>query len=124
MDQSVFYNLRNPAMVEDIGYSMINQMYPTTVGDMPAATSTLLPGTQINSGQPKKDSFESDKVKTERGIIGKILLLAGLFIGGKFLYKNGKNLLSKLGNIAQKIGTKIAKSAKNTTSKIIKKFKK
>ena len=124
MDQSVFYNLRNPAMVEDIGYSMINQMYPTTVGENAIAPSAMLPGAKINPGQPKKDSYESDKVKRERGIIGKILLLAGLFIGGRYIYKNASRIVSKLGEIGKKLGNKISSGAKGITSKIVKKFKK
>ena len=114
MDQSILYNLRNPGFVEDVGYSMINQMFPTMSNDTIVAQPQMLPNnTTMNPGQPQKDSYESPKVKKERNFIKAVLLLGAIALGGTYLYRKGSS-----------VGTKLISGGKNLFNKIISKFKK
>lgn len=125
MDQSIQYNLRNPAMVEDIGYSMINQMYPTMSTDMPYAGGVpTLPGTQINPGQPTRDTFKPSKAQRESNFISKVLLLGAVALGGLFIYKKSGKIAGKIVDLAKKLGSKVVNTGKNIGSKIKAKFKK
>ncbi len=124
MDQSIQYNLRNPAMVEDIGYSMINQMYPTMSTDIPYAGAPALSGTQINPGQPSKDTFKPSKAQRESNFISKVLLLGAVALGGLFIYKKSGKIAGKIVDLAKKLGSKVVNTGKNIGSKIKAKFKK
>ena len=124
MDQSIQYNLRNPAMVEDIGYSMINQMYPTMSTDIPYAGTPALSGTQINAGQPSKDTFKPSKAQRESNFISKVLLLGAVALGGLFIYKKSGKIAGKIVDLAKKMGSKAVNTGKNIGSKIKAKFKK
>ena len=117
MDQSIQYNLRNPAFTEDIGYSCINQMYPT-ICDVPPTMVPAMPGAQINPGQPNKDTFKPTKAEKERNFISKALLLGLVTLGGFLIYKKSGNLARKIINISQNAGTKIVNSGKNLGNKI------
>ena len=124
MDQSALYNLRNPAFVEDIGHSMINQMYPTTAVGTPGMINPTMPGRKINPGQPQKDSFESDKVKKERNFISKVLLFGVIALAGLTIYKKSGVIAGKITDLVRKAGTKIVSAGKSLGSKIKKIFKK
>lgn len=123
MDQSVQYNLRNPGFVEDIGYSCINQMYPVACTNTVATMNPALPGTNINPGQPDKDSFKPNKAQKERNFISKVLILLAVALAGRSIYKRSGAILSKLTSIGNNLGTKLANSGRSLGSKIKKIFK-
>lgn len=81
-----FNSLANPFFCEDIGMSMMNRMYPTTINPL-YGPDLYMSGVAMNSGQPMVDSYETSKQKREGGIIKTIaagLILAGLgFLGIK-----------------------------------------
>ncbi len=104
MDNSILYGLRNPAMTDDIGMSMIERQFPTTMNSMtyvPADGS--LP--QINNGQPQSDIYQN-KRKKEYSLIKKILLGIGAVALGIIGIKTGPKIYNK---IASKVPNLISK---------------
>lgn len=93
IDNSVMYGLRNPAMTQDIGASMMNNMFPVP----PCNPMIGMPfmGVQ-NLGTINNDSFQSlsnAQPKTKKGtsLLKKIaitaLVVTGTVFGFKFLGK-------------------------------------
>ncbi len=87
MDNSILYGLRNPAMTDDIGMSMIERQFPTTI-----SSTNYIPadGTvpKFNNGQLNADTYQSKKEK-EYGIIKKVLIGLGVAALGIFGFKKG-----------------------------------
>ena len=110
MDQSIQYNLRNPAFLDDIGYSMIDKQFPVIDPNILGANPINSPNVKINNGQPAQDEFNnSDKKSKSKGIFKKAIII-GAIIG--------------LGILGIKKGKSILKSCKNFITKAIQKFKK
>ena len=129
MDESIKYNLRNPAFTDDIGYSMINRMYPGTVNPITGTADSQIGNVNLNSGQPQQDTYEktqkskdNDKIKKLLvGVGGVVLAILGFKKGKlivnfvKGLFKNGiklpsaKNILNNVKNF----GTNIIDKVKN-----------
>lgn len=120
MDNSILYGLRNPAMTDDIGMTMIERQFPTPIGPtsyVPADGNVP----QINNGQPNSDIYQTKKEK-EYSTIKKILLALGAIGLGIFGFKKGAKWVSKSYNyIKTNSGSLITKCkdfVKNTYSKI------
>ena len=96
MDESIKYNLRNPAFTDDIGYSMINRMYPSSVNPMSGTIDNQLGDVKLNNGQPEQDSFQKTKRDSDKEIFKKLLLGGAAVILAIFGFKKGKSLISKL----------------------------
>lgn len=108
MDQSIKYNLRNPAFLDDIGYSIINRQYPCIEDRMVGVSQFGKNGVQINNGQPNQDEFNSDK-KKNKNIFTKFII-GGAIVGlGILLFKKGGAILSGAKNLFTKLLSKIKK---------------
>lgn len=122
MDDSIKFNLRNPALTDDIGYSMINRMYPGTVNPITGTIDNSLGDVNFNNGQPAEDMFkqsqkDADKQKFSKLLVGAVAVIAALFVFKKSskLSNFASGLLKKTGiNTA---GTKILTKVKNIFSK-------
>lgn len=133
MDESIRYNLRNPAFSDDIGYSMINRMYPGMVNPITGAPDLQIGNVNINVGQPQEDTYENSQKSKDNDKIKKLLVGVGglaLAIFGfkkgklivnfvKGLFKNGIKLPSgkKILNNIKAFGTNIIDKVKNITPK-------
>lgn len=91
-DNSIMYGLRNPAFTEDLGMSMVNQMFPIPPGPMGVYPMMMPPG-QLR-GQLNVDTFNSSQRETKDNKIFKRIALgfaaligtiAGFKYGGKIV---------------------------------------
>lgn len=114
MDNSILYGLRNPAMTDDIGMSMIERQYPTTIDNM---SYGFADGTapKINNGQPSKDTYQTKREK-EYSAIKKILIGLGVVALGALGLKFGYKYIKKgYENIAPQVKDIFSKVKKNFT---------
>ena len=109
MDQSIQYNLRNPAFLDDIGYSMIDKQFPIIDPNIIGQNPLNNPNVKINNGQPAQDEFNNSDKKKNKSLFKKALII-GAIVG--------------LGILGIKKGKSILKSCKNFITKAIKRFKK
>ena len=93
MDNSILYGLRNPAMTDDIGMSMIERQFPTTMTSMSYVPADS-PLPQINNGQPKADTYQAKREK-EYSTIKKILVGLGVAALGIFGLKKGSKYVKQ-----------------------------
>lgn len=129
MDESIRYNLRNPAFSEDICTSQINRMFPC-VQDSGYNISGMPTGVNFNNGQPTTDKYQPRSQK-DKALIKKLLIGAGILALGGFAFGTVKGLFSSAKTILEKgfggLKGKITSSGskiKGFFGKIIKKFKK
>lgn len=129
MDESIRYNLRNPAFTDDIGYSMINRMYPGVIDPLTGTVNSQIGDVNINLGQPQQDSYENTQKSADKEKFKKILIygagIALLIFGfkkGKALINLVKGLFSKSGN-ASTSGKSLLGKAKNLGANILNKVK-
>jgi len=119
-DNSAYYGLSNPAFTKDIGYGMIDMMYPSAGIDPVSGTVDIQPADVpplVNNGQPNSDTFQSEgkskKGKTVRNVlIG--LGVAALAALGFYKFK------TPIMNAAGKVTTPV----KNFFTSLMNKFKK
>ncbi len=76
MDNSILYGLRNPAMTEDIGMSMIERQYPTNITPL-GYTPANVTNKSAYFEQPYADTFQTKREK-EYSIIKKVLVGLGV----------------------------------------------
>ena len=121
MDNSILYGLRNPAMTDDIGMTMIERQFPTNINTM---SYGFADGTapQINNGQPQTDTYQTKQQK-EYSTIKKILVGLGVAALGIFGFKKGTKYVKQAFNyIAPKTQSLFTK-CKNGISNIFNKIK-
>lgn len=108
MDNSILYGLRNPAMTDDIGMSMIERQFPTNITP---SSYGFADGTapQINNGQPKTDTYQTKRekeystIKKVLAVLGVIALgVLGITIGSKYAKKAYKNIAPQIENTYKK----------------------
>ena len=99
MFNSCYYNLRNPAFLDDIGETQLRMMMPPMCG-MPSDCYTGYGSNDrayllMNKGQPNYDNFNGKaRSRKDSNIFKTILKITGLCIGAFALYKGGKKLYS------------------------------
>ena len=100
-NSSVYYNLRNPAFLDDICESQLALMMPQCTA-MPYETYPVgmgcdMSGICMNCGQPTKDNFNG-KTRSEKdwNIFKNILKFGALAAGTVMLFKGGKKLYAKI----------------------------
>ncbi len=121
MDNSILYGLRNPAMTDDIGMSMIERQYPTTIT---TSSYGFADGTapKINNGQPQTDTYQTKRQK-EYSTIKKVLLGLGAAALGLFAFKKGSKLIKKGYNYIKTNASPAFDKCKNFISNIFSKIK-
>ncbi|MBO6256510.1 hypothetical protein J6N69_00540 [bacterium] len=83
MDNSILYGLRNPAMTDDIGMSMIERQFPTNITPL-GYTPSDVTNKSAYFNQPYNDTFEQNGSKAlskrdrEKSLIKKILVGLGV----------------------------------------------
>ena len=100
MDNSILYGLRNPAMTDDIGMTMIERQFPTNITPL-GYTPGNVTNTSAYFNQPYADTFDPNggtaqtKRQKEYSTIKKVLVGLGVaalaFIG----YKKGVKGIKK-----------------------------
>ncbi len=127
MDESIKYNLRNPAFTDDIGYSMINRMYPTSINPMSGTIDNQLGDVKLNNGQPEQDSYQKTKRDSDKEIFKKLLIGGAAVVLAIFGFKKGKSLLSKIKGLFKGTnnisGQTVTKNVKGLGAKIGAKLK-
>ena len=117
IDNSALYNLTNPAFTKDIGSTMVETMYPTTIDSISGTVETTLDDTagKINNGQPQKDTFSPQETKREKEkrTIKNILISAGALALGAFAIYKLKVPFNKLVSATKNIGNKCLSAIKN-----------
>ena len=108
MNQSIQYNLRNPAFLDDIGFSMIEKQYPCCEGELSGVSKFGKSGITINNGQPNQDEFNSSKTK-KKSLLKKFVITGAIIGLGIFALKKGKNAISGAKNLIANFITKIKK---------------
>lgn len=109
LDNSVYYGLQNPAFTKDIGYGMIDAMYPCTADiDPVSGTVETLPvdaAAGINNGQPASDVFQSGNKNnpTKKHTLRNILLLSGAAIAALAGFKFRKPIMAAAGKVVTPI---------------------
>lgn len=103
MDNSILYGLRNPAMTEDIGMSMIERQYPTNITPL-GYTPANATNRSVYFEQPYADTFQT-KREREHSTIKKVLVGLGVVA---------------LGILGIRKGTKGIKSAYNYVKNLFK----
>ncbi len=133
LDNSAYYGLQNPAFTKDIGYSMIDSMYPAAGINTLTGTIDLEPNQAanlLNKGQPANDTYTANpenkvlKRNKEDNIVKKVFIALGLLAVGALAFFKCKapvkNAISSIKNSANGLWNK----ASNLASKVINKFKK
>lgn len=124
MENSIIYGLRNPAMTDDIGMTMIERQYPTNITPIGYVPADVTNRSIINAG-PNSDIFQTKRQK-EYSAFKKILVGLGALALGIFAYKKGVKGIKELFKNAKDLftqGTK-SESAKITAGGITNKCKK
>lgn len=116
MDNSVLYGLRNPAMTDDIGMTMIERQFPTTISSMNYIPAD---GTRINPGQPWSDTYQSKRQK-EYSVIKKVLIGLGVLALGIFGYKKGSKYVKQAYNYVKTNAKPFYQKCKNFIKNIFK----
>lgn len=101
MDNSILYGLRNPAMTEDIGMSMIERQYPTNITPL-GYTPANITNKSAYFEQPYADTFQTKREK-EYSTIKKVLVGLGVVALGILGIRKGtkgiKNAYSYIKNL-------------------------
>ena len=80
-DNSAYYGLSNPAFTKDIGYGMIDMMYPSAGIDPVSGTVDIQPADVpplVNNGQPNSDTFQSEGKSKKGKIVRNVLIGFGV----------------------------------------------
>ena len=95
IDNGIMYGLRNPAFTDDIGTSMMQQMYPVPPGNPMLGTHPMmLPQGQLR-GQLNNDTFDSSqKDAKDKSLLKKIALGFAAVVGGIAAFKYGGKLIN------------------------------
>ncbi len=98
IDNSVMYGLRNPFFSDDIGMTMVNQMFPMPpgIGLNTLPGSVPMPASGMLSNQLGADTLQlsnTGKPKKDKGIWSKIALGAAAVVGVVAGYKYGGKIL-------------------------------
>ena len=121
MDNSISYGLRNPAMTDDIGMTMIERQFPTTISPYSYGfTDGTTP--QINNGQPQTDTYQTKRQK-EYGTIKKILIGLGIAAAAVFGFKKGAKYIKQGYNYVKNNSGSWLSKCKNSISNIYSKIK-
>lgn len=116
MDNSILYGLRNPAMTDDIGMTMIERQFPTTISPINPMPSD---GGMINPGQPLADTYQSKRQK-EYSIIKKVLVGLVVLALGIFGLKKGSKLVKQAYNYVKTNAKPFYQKCKNFIKNIFK----
>lgn len=108
MDNSILYGLRNPAMTEDIGMTMVERQFPTNITPL-GYTPANVTNKSAYFNQPYNDTFEQNggmapsKRDREKSVAKKILVGLGVaalaFFGLRKGVKGIKNGFEYVKNI-------------------------
>ena len=120
MDNSILYGLRNPAMTDDIGMTMIERQYPTVLSPINHLTVDGKP--IINSGQPESDLYQTKRQK-EYSVIKKVLAVFGVIALGVFGYKKGVKGLTQAYNYVTSKSSSFFTGLKNGIKNVYAKIK-
>ena len=121
MDNSIIYGLRNPAMTEDIGMSMIERQYPTNITPL-GYTPANITNKSAYFEQPYADTFQTKQQK-EHSAFKKILVGLGLVALGIFGYKKGSKYIKKAYNYVAPHIKNVFTKGKNIVVNLINKIK-
>lgn len=124
-DNSAYYGLKNPGFTTDIGYGMIDMMYPAT--GVNTVSGTIDPefadaARLLNNGQPANDTYQNQQSEetnhnNKKSLIIKSLIGLAVIGAGAFgFYKFKTPIMNGL--------SKIAAPVKNFVTNMINKFKK
>ena len=121
MDNSVIYGLRNPAMTDDIGMTMIERQFPTTIDSM---SYGFADGTapKINNGQPNADTYQSKRQK-EYNTIKQVLIGLGVVALGIFGFKKGAKYIRQGYNYVKNNSGTLFNNCKDFITNIFSKIK-
>ncbi|MBP3820953.1 hypothetical protein J6G99_04840 [bacterium] len=109
MDGSIQYNLRNPAITDDIGMSMIERQFPSTINAITGVPNFDIKDVKINNGQPQTDNYKgkSKKDKKESHWIRNSLIGSGAIGLAALGFFKGKSIFAAVKNFATNIISKI-----------------
>ena len=87
MDNSILYGLKNPAMTDDIGMTMIERQYPTNITPLGYTTANVTNKSAYYE-QPHADTFQTRREK-EYSTIKKVLVGLAITALGIFGIRKG-----------------------------------